>query len=164
MVIASYNLSQSNRVPYVTATECLNSAIANNVDFGNLIENGDANQQAALAQQAAQNRSGLMQQQAGHDQAAAEQHVDLQGRLQQIQLTQSENMRMQRIRNGIADVEANPNLSPEEKRDLKMQMGGLRACRHAGACAKPALLAADMQALTCRMELPQHSMHSARTP
>ena len=31
MVIASYNLSQTNRVPYVTITEVLNSAIANNV-------------------------------------------------------------------------------------------------------------------------------------
>ena len=51
MVIASYNLSQTNRVPYVTAYEVLNSAIANNVDFLNLIENGDNAQQAAALQE-----------------------------------------------------------------------------------------------------------------
>src|ERR1035438_10504195 len=51
MVIASYNLSQTNRVPYVTAYEVLNSAVANNVDFLNLIENGDNAQQAAALQE-----------------------------------------------------------------------------------------------------------------
>ena len=51
MVIASYNLSQTNRVPYVTQTEVLNSAIANNVDFSNLIEDGDENQQEAALQE-----------------------------------------------------------------------------------------------------------------
>ena len=51
MVIASYNLSQNNRVPYVTQKEVLQSAIANNVDFSNLIENGDNAQQAAALQE-----------------------------------------------------------------------------------------------------------------
>ena len=51
MVIAAYNLSQTNRVPYVTQTEVLQSAIANNVDFSNLIENGDDAQQAAALQE-----------------------------------------------------------------------------------------------------------------
>ena len=51
MVIASYNLSQSNRVPYVTQVEVLQSAIANNVDFSNLIESGDPGQQAAALQE-----------------------------------------------------------------------------------------------------------------
>ena len=51
MVVASFNISQSNRVPYVTQKEVLQSAIANNVDFSNLIENGDDDQQAAALQE-----------------------------------------------------------------------------------------------------------------
>jgi hypothetical protein len=51
VVIATYNISQTNRVPYVTTTEVLNSAIANNVDFSNLIESGDPGQQTAALQE-----------------------------------------------------------------------------------------------------------------
>ena len=51
MVIASFALSQTNRVPYVTQTEVLNSAIANNVDFSNLIEDGDETQQESALQE-----------------------------------------------------------------------------------------------------------------
>ena len=51
MVVALFNISQTNRVPYVTVVEVLNSAIANNVDFGNLIENGNPGQQTAALQE-----------------------------------------------------------------------------------------------------------------
>ena len=51
MVIASFNISQGNRVPYVTQTEVLESATANNVDFSNLIEGGDATQQEVALQE-----------------------------------------------------------------------------------------------------------------
>ena len=39
MVIASYNLSENNRVPYVTIDEVRNSPTASSIDFTNLIEN-----------------------------------------------------------------------------------------------------------------------------
>ena len=51
MVIAPFALSQTNRVPYVTQTEVLNNATANNLDFSNLINGGDAPQQAAALQE-----------------------------------------------------------------------------------------------------------------
>lgn len=51
MVIASYSLSQTNRIPYVTQTEVLQSATANNVDFSNLIEGGDDAQQEVALQE-----------------------------------------------------------------------------------------------------------------
>jgi hypothetical protein len=51
MVLAPYTQSSGNRVPYVTAAEVLNNAVANNIDFSNLIVGGDDDQQAAALQQ-----------------------------------------------------------------------------------------------------------------
>jgi hypothetical protein len=51
MVIASYNLAENNRVPYVTIDEVKFSATASGIDFTNLIENGSrAVQERALSE------------------------------------------------------------------------------------------------------------------
>jgi hypothetical protein len=49
-------------------------------------------------------------------------HVGLQGQLNQIQLTQSEQARMQRIRNQIGDLDENENLSPQERANIRTQL------------------------------------------
>lgn len=67
--------------------------------------------QSALSAQGAQQQAGLQAQ-----------HFDLQAQFNQIQLTQSEQMRMQRLRNGIDAVKNHPGLSPDEKQNLIMQM------------------------------------------
>lgn len=49
MVVASFNLVENNRVPYVTAEEVKFSATASGIDFGNLVENaGQRVQERAL--------------------------------------------------------------------------------------------------------------------
>lgn len=49
MVIASFNLAENNRVPYVTADEVRFSATASGIDFSNLVENASqAVQERAL--------------------------------------------------------------------------------------------------------------------
>lgn len=51
-----------------------------------------------------------------------ERHVDLQGRLHQIQLTQDEEARMTRLRNAISRLDADPNLSPRDREEMRTQL------------------------------------------
>lgn len=76
----------------------------------------------ALSRQHTNQQGQLAEQQAGFQWNRDIQHTDLQGQLNQTMLTQGEQMRMQRLKNGIADVKANPNFSDEEKNNLILQM------------------------------------------
>lgn len=51
-----------------------------------------------------------------------QQHAQLQAQLSQTQLTQTEQMNLQRMQNAIGAVNANDNLSDEEKHDAIMQL------------------------------------------
>lgn len=81
-----------------------------------------AQTQGQLANQAAFHQAGRDYRMAGIEQQQAEQHVDLQGRLNAVQLGHQEEMRMQRMKQGIDGVSADPNLSPEEKQQLITQL------------------------------------------
>ncbi len=77
--------------------------------------------QADRVQQFGQQQQ-LMQQQAGNEWNARIQQKDLAGELQQIQLTQTENMRIKRMKEQIAAVKANRNLMDYEKADYITQI------------------------------------------
>jgi hypothetical protein len=80
----------------------------------------------ALQQQQIQQKQAQpfqLQQQAAQLQAQlAQQHARLQQQLSQTQLTQTEQMQLQRMQNAIGAVNANDNLSDEEKKDAIMQL------------------------------------------
>lgn len=64
----------------------------------------------------------LAQQQMGHQSDMLSQQAQLQDQLASNQLTRSEQMRMERMRNAVADIQANPDLDPEMKRAAVMQI------------------------------------------
>lgn len=75
------------------------------------LDQQQANQQAHFT---------LAQQQMGHQSDMQSQHANLQDQLAANQLTRSETMRLERMRNAQADIMANPDLSDEDKHNAVM--------------------------------------------
>lgn len=81
-----------------------------------------ANLQSYLAAQHAGLQGQLASQQEGIQARQGERNVDLQARLQQITLSQQEQMRLDRLRQARGAVAANPDLSPQERQNLLTQI------------------------------------------
>lgn len=78
--------------------------------------------QGQLAQQHFGHQAMLAEQQAGHAWNSNIQQTDLAAQLNQVKLTQSEQMEAGRVRDAVAKVNSNPDLSREEKQMLVTQL------------------------------------------
>lgn len=77
-------------------------------------------------------------------QAQQKQGYALQAQLQQTELTQQENMRLQRVRNAVGEISADPSLSDSEKSEMIYKAKGIEGpLAHRQAMAK---MAAETQA------------------
>lgn len=93
------------------------------------------------------------QAQAAHQQ----QSYNLQAQLQQTELSQSENMRLQRLNNSVGEINNDPSLSDSEKSEMIYQVKGIQGpLQHRQAMAK---MAADTQAKEQQAE--QFKLHAA---
>lgn len=94
----------------------------------------------------------------------AEQHGDIQARLNQTMLTQNEQMRMAKMQNAISDVKANPGLSPDEKANLITQLQtGLNPLqnRHTEAQTLQTQIAAQAQAQQAQQSAQLFNQHQS---
>lgn len=73
-------------------------------------------QDAQLGQQAAQADAQRQQQQAQH-----EQQIQAQLDMQRNEFTYKDQLELQRYKNGLSEIENSPNLTPEERQDLRLQ-------------------------------------------
>ncbi len=81
--------------------------------------------QLAMQQQAEQLKRAQLQQQAAESQQflqQRQQQIDQQDPMQQMPLSQAENMQLQQLQNGLAQAHANPDLGPDDLQQIQQQV------------------------------------------